>query len=433
MRVYTFFLDKMSELYKNWLKQTMKSRGKQTRTMKGVAGTMKRNVSFILAVAGLFVFLMHCSSFAELKLGNLRVYPEIGLEEMHRSNIYQTEHDRKSDFITSILPGIRTEYLFGGSHSLNLEYSGAWRNYARYSSNNYWDNRLRGDLRFRFPGGVDFGVEHRYINNWYERSVFIERQRHYTENVTDAKASYRFADRWKAQLQYTRDDFNMSSSRDEIYSYLSDLYGGSLFYRFTARTSGLIEFQHVVKAFDRSDIYDSTVNQAFLGLSFDPEGKLAGRVKFGYGRKEFDRRLPGRDTRSNTWVADIDLIQNFTKYTSLSFSVLRAFHDDTYYANVPYYRTAAALTLQHYFTRKIGGRAMAWYDRADYQERTPEPFTGFFKERTDKVYSTGIGAFYDIQKYLKVRLDYNYINRDSNFENYSFGENRVMFKIVYSP
>ncbi|HQO64616.1 MAG TPA: outer membrane beta-barrel protein, partial [Syntrophorhabdus sp.] len=67
------------------------------------------------------------------------------------------------------------------------------------------------------------------------------------------------------------------------------------------------------------------------------------------------------------------------------------------------------------------------------QERTPEPFTGFFKERTDKVYSTGIGAFYDIQKYLKVRLDYNYINRDSNFENYSFGENRVMFKIVYSP
>jgi len=175
------------------------------------------------------------------------------------------------------------------------------------------------------------------------------------------------------------------------------------------------------------------VDQAFLGLNFDPAGKLAGRVKFGYGRKEYDRRLPGRDTRSNTWVADVDLVQNFTKYTSLAFSILRAFQDDTFYANVPYYRTAASLTLQHYFTRKIGGRAMTWYDRADYQEKTIERYTGIFKERTDNVYSTGIGAFYDIQKYLKVRLDYNYINRDSNFEDFSFGENRVMFKIVYSP
>jgi len=394
---------------------------------------MNRNVWRIIAVAGLLVLLIPCSGFAELKLGNLRLYPEIGIEEMYRSNIYQTDRDRKSDFITSILPGMRTEYLFGGDHSLNLGYSGAWKNYARYSANNYWDNRLWGDLRLRFPGGIDFGVEHRYINNWYERSVFIDRQRHYIENVTDAKAAYRFADRWKAQLQYTRDDFSMSSRRDGIYSYLSDLYGGSLFYRFTARTSGLIEYQHIAKAFDRSDIYDSTVDQAFLGLNFDPAGKLAGRVKFGYGRKEYDRSLLGRDTRSNTWVADVDLVQNFTKYTSLAFSILRAFQDDTFYANVPYYRTAASLTLQHYFTRKIGGRAMTWYDRADYQEKTIERYTGIFKERTDNVYSTGIGAFYDIQKYLKVRLDYNYINRDSNFEDFSFGENRVMFKIVYSP
>ncbi len=129
--------------------------------MKGVI-RMKRDVSRIIAVAGLLVLLMHCSGFAELKLGNLRLYPEIGIEEMYRSNIYQTDRDRKSDFITSILPGIRTEYLFGGDHSLNLGYSGAWKNYARYSANNYWDNRLWGDLRLRFPGGIDFGVEHRY-------------------------------------------------------------------------------------------------------------------------------------------------------------------------------------------------------------------------------------------------------------------------------
>ncbi len=57
----------------------------------------------------------------------------------------------------------------------------------------------------------------------------------------------------------------------------------------------------------------------FWGLNFsDPAGKLAGRVKFGYGRKEHDRRLPGRDTLSNTW-------QTWTWYrTSRSIPVSRS-------------------------------------------------------------------------------------------------------------
>ncbi|MCE5281404.1 MAG: outer membrane beta-barrel protein, partial [Deltaproteobacteria bacterium] len=73
------------------------------------------------------------------------------------------------------------------------------------------------------------------------------------------------------------------------------------------------------------------------------------------------------------------------------------------------------------------------YNRSEYQEETAEPITGIFKKRTDNAYSFGIGGFYNIQKYLKARLDYNYIKRDSNFEGYSFNENRAMFKVVYSP
>lgn len=401
--------------------------------MKGVARTMRRNVSFIMAVAGLLVFSMHCKGFAELKLGNLRLYPEIGMEEMYRSNIYQTEWDRKSAYITSILPGIRGNYVFGGKHSLDLGYSGVGQYYSRYTENDYWNNTAWGNLNLRFNGGLDLSAEHRYINNWLERSAFIDHQRHYVENLTRAIAAYQFADRWKAQVNYVRDDYSMSSSRDSIYSYLSNLYGGALLYRFTPRTSGLMEYQYITKKYDDNDFYDSKVNQVFVGLNFDPEGKLAGKVKVGYGWKEFEKSLPGRDTKSNTWVAEANLVQNFSKYTSLGLSGLRAFQDDNEYGNMPFYRTNAALTLQHYFTAKIGGTAMAGYENADYQKETAEPITGIFKKREDNAYSTGIGAFYNIQKYLKARFEYNYIKRDSNFEGYSFDENRVMFRIVYSP
>lgn len=394
---------------------------------------MRRNASFVMVLAGLLVLSMYCKGFAELRLGNLKLYPEIGLEEMYRSNIYQTEWNRKSDFITSILPGIQGKYVFGGKHSLDLGYSGAGKYYSHYSENNYWNNTAWGNLNLRFNGGLDLSAGHRYINNWLERSAFINYQRHYIENVTGAMAAYRFADRWKAQLNFVRDDYSMSSRRDSIYSYLSNLYGGALFYRFTPRTSGLMEYQYITKWYDDYDIYDSKVNQVFVGVNFDPEGKLAGKAKVGYGWKEFDKSLPGRSSKSNTWVAEANLVQNFTKYTSLGLSALRAFQDDDDYSNTPLYRTNAALTLQHYFTGKIGGTAMARYENADYQKETVEPITGIFKKREDNAYSAGIGAFYNIQKYLKARLEYNYIKRDSNFEGYSFDENRVMFRIVYSP
>jgi hypothetical protein len=224
---------------------------------------------YAIAPAVLLTLFLHKNVYAELKLGNLKIYPEIGMEEMYRSNIYQTEKDAKSDFITSILPGIRGRYTFGGNHSLSLGYSGVWKNYANYSENNYWDNRAWGNLSLRFPGGFDLGVEHRYTNSWIERSALIGYQRHYIENVTGAVTSYKFADRWKAQLQYTRDDYTRSSGGERVYSYVSDLYGGSMFYRFSARASGLIEYQHINKSFNMSGSSDSMVNQAFLGMNFD--------------------------------------------------------------------------------------------------------------------------------------------------------------------
>lgn len=403
------------------------------KAMGEVTRMMRRNTSLIITASLFLLFAIHRVSFAELRLGNLKIYPEIGIEEMYRTNIYQTEWNTKSDFITSILPGIRGQYVFGGKHSLDAGYSGVGKYYSHYSENDYWKNTAWGTLSLRFNGGLDVSAEHRYINDWLERSAFMPRQRHYVENVSGALAAYRFADRWKVQAYYMRDDYSMSSLRDSIYSYLSNLYGGALLYRFTPRTSGVVEYQYITRSYDDFDIYDSTVNQVFVGVNFDPEGKLAGKAKLGYGWKEFDKSLPGRSTKSNTWVAEANLVQNFTKYTSLAISALRAFQDDNDYNNTPLYRTNASLTLQHFFTAKIGGTAVAGYENADYQKETVEPLLGVFKRREDNIYRTGIGGFYNIQKYLKVRLEYSYIKRDSNFKGYSFDENMVMFRIVYSP
>lgn len=392
----------------------------------------KGKIFTIIVAAVVIAFGVVAESPAEIKVGRLKVNPEIGVQEAYRSNIYQTENDTKSDMVTSIIPGVGLEYNFGDRHLLKAGYVGTWNNYARYSSNNYWDHRAFANLSLRFPGGFDLGLEQKYVNTWEERSANINRQRHYEENISGISGAYRFSNRWKAEARYNRDDFSFSSSQDRSSNYISDLYGGTLYYRFLPRTAALVEYQHIVKTYDVSGIHDSTADLVFLGVQFDPAGKLKGDVKFGYGWKDYDESLPGRNNSPNSWMAATNVRFDQSKYTSYEFQARREFQDDYDFGNSPYYLTLLSLTAQHYFTYKIGAAATVAYQQSDYTNDAREPETLELGKRKDDRWTFRVGGFYDIQKYLKTRLDYEYITRDSNFNTYSFDEHRVMFKIVLS-
>lgn len=394
--------------------------------------SIRGKILAIIITAAIIAFGTVAQSQAEIKVGRLKVNPEIGMQETYRSNIYQTENDRKSDFVTSIIPGLGLEYNFGDRHMLTAGYLGTWNNYAKYSQNNYWDNRAFANLSLRFPGGFDLGLEQRYVNTWEERSANINRQRHYIENISGVSGAYRFSNRWKAEVKYNRDDFAFSSSIDRPSNYISDLYGGTLYYRFLPRTAALVEYQHIVKTYDVTGIHDSTADIVYLGVQFDPAGKLKGDVKFGYGWKNYDESLPDRNNSPNSWMAATNVKFDQSKYTSYEFQALREFQDDYDFGNSGYYRTLVSLTAQHYFTNKIGAAATVAYQQSDYTDDVAEPETGELHRRNDNIWTFRVGGFYNIQKYLKTRLDYEYIDRSSNFNTYSFNEHRVMFKIVLS-
>lgn len=393
--------------------------------------TKGRIFTIVVAVV-IITFGLVIEAPAEIKVGRLKINPEIGAQETYRSNIYQTENDRKSDLVTSIIPGLGLEYNFGDRHSLTAGYLGTWNNYAKYSQNNYWDHRAFANLSLRFPGGFDLGLEQRYVNTWEERSANINRQRHYTENISGISGAYRFGNRWKAEARYNRDDFGFSSSQDRVYNYVSDLYGGTLYYRFLPRTAALVEYQHIVKGHDVGNTYDSTADIVYLGVQFDPAGKLKGDIKFGYGWKDYDERLAGRENSPNSWMAATNVRFDQSKYTSYEFQARREFQDDYDFDNSPYYLTLLSFTAQHYFTYKIGAAATVAYQQSDYTDDGRDPVTRVLGKRKDDRWTFRIGNFYNIQKYLKTRLDYEYITRDSNFNTYSFNEHRVMFKVVLS-
>ncbi len=373
------------------------------------------------------------ASWSELRLDRLKIAPELSVTETYRSNIYQTQSDTKADFITTIRPGIRLDYQFGPKHNLTLGYNAGWLNYARYSTNNYWDQKANGLLNLNFAGGIEIVLGDQFTKSVMEQTATVGYQRAYQQNVTDASVAYRFADRWKAQVKYNRDSMAFDHVRDRPFDYLQDLYGAVMYYRFTGRTSALLEYDHIVKTFDQDDVSNSTSENVYLGVAFDPMGKLQGEFKAGYGWKKFLHDLAARNNNPSTWIVSGSVTQNFSPHTKLTFTAQRLFVDDTASANASYESTLAGLTFQHFFTDKVGATATAQYWLSDYLDDSTEPVTGISRKRTDKRWDVGAGVIYKIQKWLETRLEYQYINRNSNFETWSFDENRFMFKIVWTP
>lgn len=389
----------------------------------------KRIILCFLLVLTLILFAGN--SFAEIRYGRMSLSPYLLLTEMYRSNIYQTERDTKSDFVTVTDLGVRFSSQFGANNTFDAGYKVGFLNYARYSRNDYTDQRGDATLNVRFPGGLGFRLSHNYIDSTFERSAAIGRMRDYNQNLTTFSASYAFADRWKIEPKYGRDHFLFEKSIDRMGNYLSQTLGASLYFRFLPRVSALGEYEYLNKEFSiLGRDSDHIAHTVYFGLSFDPVGKLKGVAKFGYSSKKFDRRIPGRDDNPRSWVTSIDLTQDFTRFTRLSLVASRGFMDDPDWQNASLTISTISASLHHMFTRKIGGTLNGSFRENRYLDRRTDPITGVTKKRLDKTYSVGCGAFYNIQEWLQAALDYSYTDKDSNFEGYSFSENRVMFRIM---
>ena len=61
-----------------------------------------------------------------------------------------------------------------------------------------------------------------------------------------------------------------------------------------------------------------------------------------------------------------------------------------------------------------------------------EPVTGAFKLRTDKVWALGGTGFYKSEM-AATRLEYQFQDKDSNFDEYSYREHRVVLRVVFAP
>jgi hypothetical protein len=379
-----------------------------------------------------------------IKLGPLEVHPFVGVTETYSDNIYLNYGGlpSKSDFITTVTPGIML-FLPLNRHSVKVEYRADANWFSTFSENNYTNQRVGGAVDLDFPMGLTFNLSDYYADAQIPRKgptipglsgpTDPFRDLPYQANDLNARAKYRFVDRWAVEARYNYYDYAYKNSYDESGSYKRNLYGGSLYYRFTPKIDALLDYNYSTVDYKTSTIDDNRNQAAYLGVTFDPTSKLKGYLKLGYAQKEYDQDLPNRNNNFSIFSVLIDLVYSLSRYDEFKLTGYRLPEEDVD-TNAPFVNTYAVLGYRHKlaWNEKVSLTANVGYGTKKFEQSTVDlnGLNTALQTRDDKQWFGGVGIGYAMQTWLTFGLNYAYINNDSNFRNYTYQANTVWFNAI---
>jgi hypothetical protein len=164
------------------------------------------------------------------------------------------------------------------------------------------------------------------------------------------------------------------------------------------------------------------------GITWDPTAKLSGTIKVGYSITNYSNLDAGtRGFNADGIALSIQTLYKVSRYTQMSLIAQRSLQEDIDSANAGYFNTGLAFTLTHFWHFfKVTSYASFSYYNNHYIFNQFNPGTLEFKKRDDNIIYTGAGLSRPITQWVKLRLDYLYYNRGSNFNQYPTNEHKVI-------
>jgi hypothetical protein len=99
------------------------------------------------------------------------------------------------------------------------------------------------------------------------------------------------------------------------------------------------------------------------------------------------------------------------------------------FTNTPFITT---LGVTYALTPKITIIPRGYFEVDRFNQAVLDPSTNRTEKRLDYLYGGGIGIRYDLQKWIRLDAGYDYQGRNSNFNGFSYDDNRVTFSVALS-
>ena len=368
-----------------------------------------------------------------LQLGPFRVLPSLGFSVEYDDNILLTPDNEIDDVIFHVLPGVVLE-LPSRRYAIRLGYQA--------DILRYWDNTdldtvhhsVLADARVNFLFGLGLRLTDRFIITdefaGFPVPELTERVERY-ENTLDAGADYTVRERYTLDVNYRwfmvdyQDDpeFDQFDRDDHTIT-------GTLFYRVFPKTSILGELDYTLVRYDIPAVADDRDSDAWrfmLGAKGDITAKTSLLIKAGWEWKDYDN--PGREDWDGL-VAEGNVIWKYREPSEVRLFGGRANVESLFEGSNYYVSSYGGAEVRHFLSERLILRVRGLGGLNEYPEDiTVGTTTG---EREDTFFEAGVALKYQMRRWMAFELGYNFLNLDSNFDEFDYTDNRIKASILLS-
>lgn len=356
----------------------------------------------------------------DLRLGPLRIIPYITASGRYTDNVFLTERNKKSDFSYSVLPGVKLRIPTLGRYGFHINYEADYAQYDTYHEANYLVQSGEAALDLNLPRrfGVKLGNK---ITSGADLPDFEgDRKARYLSNIARIGTSYVLFDRFSLGLHYSHELKDYQRSEDEIDNFDTHALGGLFRFRILARTSMFLEYGYATTSYRKDRVVENSYsNHINSGITWDITAKTHGTVRGGYVEKNYY----ARNRKEDAVFASADISHELTSRTIFTLRGIRSVFDtsqadDNINYSSSYLSNQVSATLRHTyrkFTGGIGGDFI--YDRYLHDDLRAGT------RRRDTVWRGFVSIDYQMQRWIKIGVQYRYTNLNSNFANEDYVEN----------
>jgi hypothetical protein len=397
-----------------------------------------------------------------------QIHPNISVSGEYNDNIFYTPNndnqDKKADFITTILPGIKFSNMdaksgidldasagfvfydknpdlnyISGSGNLNAKYmtsehvnfylqdsylrseeprepeyftSAAGNKYVLSTSpgrSAYWRNVFAPTIEYQFSSESSTGVHYR--NNIFQTAASLSENS--MENYINPFITYWFDKQNGVYLDYAYDNGDFESAPDLNGHKVTARY----MYRLDQKATAFVEGAYSNRSFSSSYLDYNIYEPVTVGLSYTISPSLTASAQVGYYWMEYTNQ----DFKSNGLTFKVDLAQKDVR-TMYVLSIQGGYIEDYFTAQnlgfQKYYRATGSIT--HNLEKRFSIGCLASIERIEYVGTN----------ETQTIWSVGPSASYQLLKWLTLSLQISHYASESNVATAEYIDNRGILKLT---
>lgn len=359
-----------------------------------------------------------------LRTGSFIFSPGITVSETYDDNVYKTNTNERSDFITLIRPSFSGISDFD-LHEVAFRTTGSFGRYADNDSEDFDDFTVDGSFRL----DLDYETYLRYSGSYRKTHESRESEDDANGNepvtyfLTTHKANFvRALGLIKLYVeglysQFTYEDVQAGNLRIDNSGRDRDIYSADarLAYEYFPGYNIYAAITYDWRRYDNAaaSTRDSDGFSTRFGTDVYLTGALKADVYVGYLSRTYDGNFS--DISATNYGGSI--VWNATGLTSIRASVDRGVNETIYGDASSNLSTTYSFGVEHMLRDNLFLSANSSLSDKDFSARTTP--------RDDTVYGTGVGIEYIPFNGTSVNLNYNYSQRDSSVVTEDYTSNRV--------